>query len=396
MAENLHHDTYLKKTGLFVLFANLFIWIGYAIEIMQYAHIYSLLNMIIHIICIVIFSGTLIFFIKNKSQYYKLVYLTITYTVLINMIISQIFFQSFFEQTGYGRFHFFSRNVFFAISFIPVLGILNRKSHIISQGTLILWMITFELISSNDKFLIANASLYYITFISFCWIMYLMSDNIDRYVKEINQSNIKINNLLLNILPADVAEELKDKGAAQAKLFDNVTVLFTDFVGFTQVSEKLSPKELVAEIHTYYTAFDKIMEKHGLEKIKTIGDSYLAICGLPLSNENHAKQAVLASIDILEFMNHHEMEGGKFNIRIGINSGSVVAGIVGVRKFAYDIWGDTVNTASRMESNGAVGKINISETTYKLVKDHFNCSYRGKVKAKNKGEIDMYFVELGT
>jgi class 3 adenylate cyclase len=202
-------------------------------------------------------------------------------------------------------------------------------------------------------------------------------------------------NLLLNILPAEVAEELKEKGTADAKYFDNVTVLFTDFKSFTTVSEQLSPQELVNELHACFKAFDEICGKYNIEKIKTIGDAYLAVCGLPLTDEKHAENVVNAALEIREFMEKRRKNLGEktFEIRIGINSGSVVAGIVGVKKFAYDIWGDTVNTAARMEQNSEAGKINISETTYELVKDSFTCEYRGEIDAKNKGKLKMYFVE---
>lgn len=200
--------------------------------------------------------------------------------------------------------------------------------------------------------------------------------------------------LLLNILPEEVADELKKTGSAQAKHYNHVSVLFTDFVGFTRISEKLSPEELVEEIHQCFTAFDEIIDRNGLEKIKTIGDAYLAVCGMPNEDKSHARKAVQASIEIMEFINKRIIIGGKFKIRIGINSGPVVAGIVGVKKFAYDIWGDTVNTAARMEQTSENGKINISGNTYELVKNDFTFQYRGKIDAKNKGEIDMYFVEM--
>lgn len=204
--------------------------------------------------------------------------------------------------------------------------------------------------------------------------------------------------LLLNILPEEVAEELKAKGSADAKLIDEVTVLFTDFKGFTQLSEKLSPKELVQEINECFSAFDYIMQKYGVEKIKTIGDAYMAAGGLPTSNDTHANDVIRAALEIQQYMLDHKTQrqaAGSlfFEIRIGVHTGPVVAGIVGVKKFAYDIWGDTVNTASRMESSGEIGKVNISGTTYELIKDEFHCTYRGKIQAKNKGEIDMYFVE---
>jgi class 3 adenylate cyclase len=204
----------------------------------------------------------------------------------------------------------------------------------------------------------------------------------------------KSEDLLLNILPAEVAEELKEKGHADAKLYNNVTVLFTDFVDFTQRSERLKPAELVALIDHYFKAFDTVIEAHGLEKIKTIGDAYLAVCGLPAEHPEHAKAVVAAALEIRDFMlAQQEKNPAAFQIRIGINSGPVVAGIVGVKKFAYDIWGDTVNTAARMEQHGEPGKVNISTATYELVKDAFRCSFRGELEAKHKGKMGMYFAE---
>jgi class 3 adenylate cyclase len=204
----------------------------------------------------------------------------------------------------------------------------------------------------------------------------------------------KSETLLLNILPEEVAEELKNKGSSEAKMFDNVTVIFTDFVNFTGAGEHMSAQELVDELHTCFKAFDEIIGKYNIEKIKTIGDAYLAVCGLPVADPSHAENIVNAAIDINIFMRQRRMDlhDKTFLIRIGIHSGSVVAGIVGVKKFAYDIWGDTVNTAARMEQNSEAGKINISQTTYELVKDKFNCIYRGEIEAKNKGMMKMYYV----
>jgi len=204
--------------------------------------------------------------------------------------------------------------------------------------------------------------------------------------------------LLLNILPYEVAQELKEKGKSEAKMFDHVTVMFTDFKDFTKIGEQMSAGNLVKEIDYCFSSFDKIIQKHGIEKIKTIGDSYMCAGGLPAINKTHATDVIQAAIEIREFMVKHKkekLEKGEtpFEIRIGINTGPVVAGIVGIRKFAYDIWGDTVNIASRMESGGEPGKINISGSTYEQIKDTFKCTYRGKIQAKNKGEIDMYFVE---
>ncbi len=225
----------------------------------------------------------------------------------------------------------------------------------------------------------------------------ILAITIFRSLKIVNREKKRSDELLLNILPEEVAEELKEKGSADAKAFDDVTVMFTDFKGFTTIAENLSAKELVAEIDYCFKGFDNIINKYNIEKIKTIGDSYMAAGGLPIPNKTHAKDVVNAALEIVIFMEAHKqqrLKEGKpvFEIRAGINTGSVVAGIVGTKKFAYDIWGDTVNLASRMESSGEPGKVNISGSTYELVKNDFKCIHRGKIQAKNKGEVDMYFV----
>lgn len=204
--------------------------------------------------------------------------------------------------------------------------------------------------------------------------------------------------LLLNILPEEVADELKNRGKAEAKHFNSVTVMFTDFKNFTQISEKLTPSELVDQVHEQYTAFDEIIARHNLEKIKTIGDAYMCAGGIPVSNDSHAFDIVNAALELQRYVEQNKRRKQAanelyFEIRVGIHTGPVVAGIVGTRKFAYDIWGDTVNIASRLESSGEVGKVNISQTTYQIVKDKFRCTPRGKIQARNKGEIEMYFVE---
>ncbi|MBL8012198.1 MAG: tetratricopeptide repeat protein [Flavobacteriales bacterium] len=215
----------------------------------------------------------------------------------------------------------------------------------------------------------------------------------------ISKARKRSDELLLNILPEEVAEELKAKGEAEAVHIDQVTVLFTDFKGFTAMSETLSPQELVRDLNDCFSAFDRITEKYGIEKIKTIGDAYMAAGGLPTPNTTHATDVIKAAFEMRDFIAEgkaRKIAAGLpyFEIRIGIHTGPVVAGIVGVKKFQYDIWGDTVNTASRMESSGEVGRVNISEATYALVKDTPGLAFssRGKVQAKGKGEMEMYFV----
>ncbi len=206
----------------------------------------------------------------------------------------------------------------------------------------------------------------------------------------------KSEDLLLNILPAKVAEEIKQTGEARAQHFNQVTVLFTDFVDFTQAAEKLTPQQLVDELHVCFKEFDNIVSKYGIEKIKTVGDAYLAVCGLPEPDALHASKVVNAAIEICDFMKARKVQLGAdiFEVRVGVHSGSVVAGIVGVKKIAYDIWGDTVNVASRMESGGEPGRINISGTTYQEIANdpQFKFEFRGKIPAKHKGEVEMYFV----
>ncbi|MBL7954569.1 MAG: tetratricopeptide repeat protein [Flavobacteriales bacterium] len=215
----------------------------------------------------------------------------------------------------------------------------------------------------------------------------------------IGKEKARSEELLLNILPEEVAEELKAKGEAEAVQIDQVTVLFTDFKGFTAMSEVVTPSQLVKDLNECFSAFDRITEKYGIEKIKTIGDAYMAAGGLPTPNSTHAMDVLMAALEMREFIavgKAQKQAAGQpyFEIRIGIHTGPVVAGIVGVKKFQYDIWGDTVNTASRMESSGEVGQVNISEATYVLVKNDasFTFTPRGKVQAKGKGELEMYFV----
>jgi adenylate cyclase len=216
--------------------------------------------------------------------------------------------------------------------------------------------------------------------------------------KILDKQKNEIEGLLLNILPKEVAGELQRTGHATPKHYDSASVMFTDFKSFTVIADNMSPKDLVEELDACFIAFDGIIEKYKLEKIKTIGDSYMCAGGIPLPDATHVLKIVKAGLEIQHYVseyNQRRQEKGlePWNIRIGIHVGPIIAGVVGKKKYAYDIWGSTVNIASRMESNGEPGKVNISSATYDLIKDYYECTYRGKISAKNIGEIDMYFIE---
>lgn len=229
--------------------------------------------------------------------------------------------------------------------------------------------------------------------------------------KELNETNLKLNDtlehveieraksdsLLLNVLPMEIMKELKETGKVLPRNYPLATVLFTDIKNFTTFAEKLEPEEVIKSLNDCFLAFDDICRKYGLEKIKTLGDGYMAVGGLPVANTTNPRDAVMAGLEMQQWIGKRNADGdadpdGRWEIRIGINTGPVVAGIIGKHKFVYDIWGDTVNMASRMESAGKVGRVNISNNTYVHVKNYFVCNYQGKVQAKNKGEVDLYQV----
>jgi len=246
---------------------------------------------------------------------------------------------------------------------------------------------------AKNSFLVGLVLVFLIAFIIFR--NYRIKARINRIL---DHQKVEIENLLLNILPEEVAQELKTDGHATPRYYDNVSVLFSDFKSFTKIADGLPPQELVAELNDCFVAFDEIIEKHNLEKIKTIGDAYMCAGGIPTVNDTHPVDIIKAAIEIQAFMkvkNEKRVLAGlvPWELRIGVNTGPIVAGVVGKKKYAYDIWGSAVNVASRMESNGEPGKINISDSTYKLIKKVFPCTYRGKISAKNIGVIDMYFVD---
>jgi adenylate cyclase len=214
--------------------------------------------------------------------------------------------------------------------------------------------------------------------------------------RDLELANMENERLLLNILPVKIAERLKKGESTIADKIDNTTVLFADIVGFTTLSTKLSPAEIVNLLGSIFSTFDNIVEKRGIEKIKTIGDSYMAAGGLH-KDPNSTKNVALAALDMLEEIKKineiNENNEQKLNLRIGLNTGPVVAGVIGKKKFIFDVWGDTVNTASRMESHGTPGKTQVSEFTYKLLKEDFILESRGEIKIKGKGDEKVYYLK---
>ncbi len=253
--------------------------------------------------------------------------------------------------------------------------------------------------SLNDLLTTAGVAILFIYILDHTrYISWLKSKKIEKQREELKSDKEKIDKLLLNILPEPVARELKDQGYVKPVFYHAVTIVFTDFIGFTKIAETLTPDQLVKELDEAFSSFDRIMDKYGLEKLKTIGDSYMYAGGVPVVNNTHEIDAVLGALEIQSFIEKINAEKKcvdrpVFEIRIGINTGPLMAGVVGEKKFVYDVWGDSVNLASRMESSGEGGQVNISESTYQRIKDFFETEHRGQVIAKNKGMVDMYFVK---
>jgi adenylate cyclase len=234
--------------------------------------------------------------------------------------------------------------------------------------------------------------------LGFAYRQYDLEQIINERTEELVREKEKTEALLANLLPKNTADELMAKGKATKIKYNFVTVLFSDIQGFTKIAEEMNPEVLIDELDKFFFTFDSVVEKYRIEKIKTIGDAYMCAGGIPEKNRTNPVEVILAALEMRAYMKRlkesSELEGMKFwDIRIGIHTGTVVAGVVGQKKMSYDIWGDTVNTASRMESSGEAGKINISGTTYEFVKDFFSCDYRGKMPVKYKGELEMYFVK---
>ncbi|WP_296705571.1 adenylate/guanylate cyclase domain-containing protein, partial [Algoriphagus sp.] len=249
----------------------------------------------------------------------------------------------------------------------------------------------------NQKILVFSTALALILIGILAAVLYRNNSFIRKTNKIIDKERNKSDHLLRNILPDKTVNELKEFGKVKAQRIDSVSVMFTDFKDFTKHADHLSPELLIQSLDFYFTYFDQIVEKYELEKIKTLGDSYMCASGIPFPQKDHAERIILAAMEMMEFVEKSKQLKDdnliRFEMRIGISSGPVVAGVVGKKKFAYDIWGDTVNCASRMESYSDAGKINISEDTHKLVVDKFKFSDRGEINVKNKGNMKMYYIE---
>ena len=258
-----------------------------------------------------------------------------------------------------------------------------------SRLAIIIYVLLFSLIIWN---------LYDLLNLRFTRKQYMLEMIINKRTEDLIIEKEKTETLLANVLPKNTADEIMAKGKASKIKYNFVTVLFSDIQGFTKIAEEMNPEVLIDELDKFFFHFDSVAEKFGIEKIKTIGDAYMCAGGIPEKNRTNPVEVILAALEMKSYMKKikesSELAGMKYwDIRIGIHTGTVVAGVVGHKKLSYDIWGDTVNTASRMESSGEPSKINISGTTYEFVKDFFVCEYRGKMPVKYKGELDMYFVE---
>jgi class 3 adenylate cyclase len=209
---------------------------------------------------------------------------------------------------------------------------------------------------------------------------------------ELAEEKEKGESLLRNILPGDIADQLIRNGKVEPRKYDEVSILFTDFENFTDMASSMSAERLVSELNEIFEVFDRMLEANNVEKIKTIGDSYMAVAGVPHEDVSHAVNVVHAALELLEYIEERNRDSSfKWRMRVGVHSGESIAGVVGKKKFTFDIWGDSVIIASRMEATGEPGRVNVSAVTRDLIKDHFNCDYRGKVSTPGKGKLDMYF-----
>lgn len=294
-------------------------------------------------------------------------------------------------------------SIYFLIIILPYMTF-PRKARVLAHSfslltclTLIATVLLQSTINAHyegvDSYLseVVNISITGLICLTLIWSLSVL---IDRSEDSLQAEQKKSDDLLHNILPTSIARDLKESGKTIPKRHKNVTILFTDFEGFTELVESIPAITLVKELNDIFGRFDDIMEETEVEKIETIGDAYMAACGLDEKITNHAAKCITAAQKMLDYLEERNMKNEiKWRMRVGIHSGPIVAGVVGKKKFSYDLFGDTINTASRMESSGEPGKINISGSTFQLVKNDVDLDYRGRIHAKGKGEMEMYFVK---
>lgn len=333
----------------------------------------------------------------------NLAYVPLTYMVYLNILALSVGLGIVFGP-AFGS-HFFliigSSAMFSAIRPRDTVSVLlGAVTSIIAAAVLVLWYWYGKPLYHEDNLTlraIYTGILIFSFLVGPIYGFYYWRDT-NRAENILQRDNSQYNNLLKNILPTQVIEDLRTTGETRPQRYEDVTVLFTDFSGFTAISESMPPEELLEELDYCFKEFDRISEKYGLEKIKTIGDSYMAACGLPQPVEHHALRVTLATIEMRNFISKRKRHKEKkeipyWSIRAGIHTGAVIAGVIGEKKFIYDIFGDTVNTASRLESHSKENEINISQTTYDLIAPFFDCHKRGKRPVKHKGMLTMYYLK---
>lgn len=299
---------------------------------------------------------------------------------------------------GYGLNGFV--NMFLLTLAVPTAILLRgrqRSAALLSIVVTVLSLTVYDL-SHPEQFLVfsTNSQKYVDFVVNFLILFIILSAVTTNVLNSLDDERSKSDSLLLNILPAKIAFELKEYGESKPKRYDSVTIVFTDFVGFSRICQSLTAEEILQELDTCFSAFDTITQRYGLERLKTIGDSYMLVGGMPLENASHPTSCTTAALEMAEFVHARKQlaeAAGKsyWDIRIGVHTGPVVAGVIGKQKFAYDIWGETVNLASRMESSSLPGRVNISQATYEYVSESFSCEFRGMQDIKKLDSVKMYF-----
>ncbi|MBV6493661.1 MAG: Adenylate cyclase [Turneriella sp.] len=376
----------------------------YALSVILFSLPYPFIYLYLHVdidplalwgsVLFILAYATVPFF--NRLKVYTLAKLLFFITALVQLFIICVFFG---QATGLDQ--------FFYAAFIGVFFVMDRHQKILIIPALVVIVaeyILLHLIYAHFAPVIkvepeTATIIHHLTSVAVFLLLGLQClffywGNL-RAEENLEEARRQSDRLLLNILPEPIADELKEKGTVEPVEHDSVTVVFTDFVGFTSSSEFRNPVDLLKDLDDCFSAFDAIIEKHGLEKLKTIGDAYMFAGGVPTDLVDNATRCVAAAIEIIAYVKKRREENNRFwQIRVGIHTGHLIAGVIGRKKFIYDVWGDTVNTASRLESSGEPGRINISHATYDLVKEKFRCTPRGEIPVKGKGPLAMYFVDV--